>query len=176
MPDEDRIRQMVRRVVYRTLGLPQSSRPVAVRPLVTEADIQAAPLGGQLSIPQGALITPLARQMALERHVSLVETVNAEAAPAPSSAGAPRTGSSSASTDERIVAIGTDHGGYDLKEMLKGYLSELGYQVVRGGASSWTVPALVRVWRPTKCQVCAPLCATTRLRHLTVASTTMPTY
>ena len=136
MPDEDRIRQMVRRVVYRTLGLPQSSRPAAVRPLVTEADIQAVPLGGQLSIPQGALITPLARQMALERHVSLVETVNAETAPTPSSAGAPRTGSSSASTDERIVAIGTDHGGYDLKEMLKGYLSELGYQVVDCGTDS----------------------------------------
>ena len=69
--DEKTIRQMVRRVVYRTLGMTQISPPVPARPLVTEADVRAVPVGGQLSVPHGALITPLARQVALERGVTL---------------------------------------------------------------------------------------------------------
>jgi len=129
--DEGRIRQMVRRVVYRTLGLPQSSRPVAARPLVTEADVQTVPVGGQFSVPQGALITPLARQVALDRHVTLVETGSA---PTPSLVEESRT--VSAGADERTIAVGADHGGYELKEMLKGYLGELGYTVLDCGTDS----------------------------------------
>ena len=74
MPDENQIRQMVRRVVYRTLGLSQDARAVSSRPLVTEADVHAIPVGGQLSVPQGALVTPLAQQVAMERQVTLVGT------------------------------------------------------------------------------------------------------
>ena len=131
MPDEDQVRQMVRRVVYRTLGMPQSTQPVAARPLVTEADVQAVPVGGQFSVPQGALVTPLARQVALERHVILEE---AAAAPALSPVHAP--GTDPAPAGQYTVAIGADHGGYELKEMLKGYLDELDYGVVDCGTDS----------------------------------------
>lgn len=131
MLDEGQIRQMVRRVVYRTLGLPQSSRPGATRPLVTEEDVQAIPVGEQLSVPQGALITPLARQLALERHVTLVE---AGAIPSSSPAGPARA--DVAPEKQRTIAIGADHGGYELKEMLKGTLGELGYRVVDCGTDS----------------------------------------
>ena len=103
MPDEDQIRHKVRRVVYRTLGVPHSSRPGAVRSLVTEADVQAVPVGGQLSVPQGALVTPLARQVAMERHVSLVEK---GAVPAPSLAAVSRTAAA-----KQAVAVGADHEG-----------------------------------------------------------------
>lgn len=131
MLDESQVRQMVRRVVYRTLGLPQRSQPVAARPLVTEVDVQAVPVGGQISVPQGSLVTPLARQVALERHVNLVE---AGAAPALSLVDKPRT--NPAPAGQQTVAIGTDHGGYELKEMLRGYLGELGYSVVDCGTDS----------------------------------------
>jgi ribose 5-phosphate isomerase B len=144
--DEETVRQMVRRIVYRTLGLPQSSKPVTARPLVTERDVHDVPIGGQLSIPQEALITPLARQMALERKVILKQ------------ADAPGTDLPLAG--KKTVAIGTDHGGYQLKEMLKGYLTELGYAVVDCGTDStasvdytdfaFAVARLVaqgRVWR-----------------------------
>jgi ribose 5-phosphate isomerase B len=33
----------------------------------------------------------------------------------------------------KVVAIGSDHGGYDLKENLKGYLAELGFDVRDAG-------------------------------------------
>jgi ribulose-5-phosphate 4-epimerase/fuculose-1-phosphate aldolase len=79
--DEKTIRHMVRRVVYRTAGRLQGSQPETARYLVTEADVRAVPLGGQLSLPQGALVTPLARQVALERQVTLKK---AETAPTPS--------------------------------------------------------------------------------------------
>ena len=130
MPDEDRIRQMVRRVVYRTLGLPQSSQSVVARPLVTEADVHAVPVGGQFSIPPGALVTPLARQVALERHVTLVETEGRGR-----ETGLSR-GTDSSPAGQQIVAVGADHGGYELKEMLKDYLRELGYEVVDCGTDS----------------------------------------
>ncbi len=149
MPDENQIRQMVRRVVYRTLGMEPSGRPRAARPLVTEADVQAVPVGGQLSVPQGALVTPLARQVALDRRVTLSQT------PVP-----PNPHTPTPSPGQQTVAIGTDHGGYELKEMLKGYLGELGYEVVDCGTDSassvdypdfaFAVAQLVaqgRVWR-----------------------------
>ncbi len=127
MLDENHIRQMVRRVVYRTLGLPQSSRPVVARPLVTEADVQAVSVGGRLSVPHGALITPLARQVALERRVTLSHTP-----PLPRS----HTPTPSHPPGQQTIAIGADHGGYELKEMLKGYLGKLGYAVVDCGTDS----------------------------------------
>jgi len=126
--NEDQIRHKVRRVVYRTLGL-QVPRPVAVRPLVTEADVQAVPVGGQLSVPQEALVTPLARQVALERHVTLSQ-------PTSQSTNQPANQLASQPTDQQTVAIGADHGGYELKETLKGYLGELGYGVIDCGTDS----------------------------------------
>jgi len=53
----------------------------------------------------------------------LVET--ASAAPQGTSEGAPQT-----------VALGADHGGYLLKETLKGYLNEKGYRVIDCGTHS----------------------------------------
>ena len=37
---------------------------------------------------------------------------------------------------ETVVALGSDHGGYRLKETLKGYLAELGYTVADVGTDS----------------------------------------
>ena len=129
--DKEAVRQMVRRVVYRTLGMPQSSRPVTVRPLVTETDVRDVPTGGRLSVPQGALITPLARQIALERRVTLEQ---AGATPPLTPGSAPLSDPSRPS--QQTVAIAANHSGYELKEALKGHLSELGYAVVDCGTDS----------------------------------------
>ncbi len=47
-------------------------------------------------------------------------------------------GQSAAGTggNKGVVAIGTDHGGYELKENLKKYLQELGYAVIDCGTNS----------------------------------------
>jgi ribose 5-phosphate isomerase B len=131
VPEKERIQQMVRRVVYRTLGLEGRSKRAPARPLVTERDIDEVPYGGEFTIPEGALVTPLARQIAMDRRVTLVETgavtqpiMTEEKQPAQAVQGANQ------------VAIGADHGGYDLKVVLISYLSELGYTVVDCGTDS----------------------------------------
>ena len=42
----------------------------------------------------------------------------------------------SSSSDNKIVAVGADHGGFQLKETLKEHLSEQGYKVLDCGTSS----------------------------------------
>jgi len=128
MTDEERIREIVRRVVHRAVGKPLPPRSARGPALVTEPCIQDAPPGEEFVVPYGALVTPLARQAAMERKISLVEGGNR----APSG-GVHARGSETGARGARTVAIGADHGGYDLKEMLKARLQELGYEVLDCG-------------------------------------------
>ena len=130
MTDESKIREMVRRVVYRAVGRPPPSRSGGSH-LVTAADLSDVPVRGEFTVPDGALITPLARQVALERKLALVE--GGVAAQAPATGSRPLI---SEATDTRTVAMGADHGGYELKETLKRYLQELGYAIVDCGTDS----------------------------------------
>ncbi|MGH2621749.1 MAG: ribose 5-phosphate isomerase B [Anaerolineales bacterium] len=116
MSAEDQVRRIVRRVVYRTLG--RSPRSPA-RPLIAEREVQAVSPGGTLNLPEGALVTPLARQLAFERRVSIQA--------------ADRRLDSKRS---RAVALGADHGGYKLKETLLRSLAEWGYEVFDCGTQN----------------------------------------
>jgi ribose 5-phosphate isomerase B len=139
---EDQVRAMVRKVVLRTLGtdgLVDSSRDgrsqasiKAPRATVTEADILNAPAGGIVSVPPRAVITPLARETAMERQISLVQEPEVPTRlPGQRPSGGAQVASSS-----RIVALGADHGGYAMKEDLKAYVTGLGYQVSDCGTNS----------------------------------------
>ena len=128
--DREAIQKIVRRVVYRTLGIPAGSPRLTRRPLVTEEDVRAAKTGGQLSISARALVTPLARQLALDKKVTLTERVGGEARSDEAHA------ELGASAGDQVVAIGADHGGFELKQVLKEYLGELGYAVIDCGTSS----------------------------------------
>jgi ribose 5-phosphate isomerase B len=44
--------------------------------------------------------------------------------------------SAAPAAEKKTVAIGTDHGGVDLKEILKNYLAELGYAVIDCGTNT----------------------------------------
>ena len=85
-----------------------------------EATVREVAAGATLTVPRGALVTPLARQAALDRRITLQEE------------GAPAAGESKTPVQQRI-AIGADHGGYALKEALKPHLQTLGYEVVDCG-------------------------------------------
>lgn len=83
-----------------------------VKELITVADV---PASGDLTVATGTIVTPSARDLAKDRGVRIVE-VPAEqivivAAPA------------------KTVAVGADHGGFQLKERLKGIFLELGLRV-----------------------------------------------
>jgi ribose 5-phosphate isomerase B len=77
------------------------------------------------------MVTPLARQVAMERQVTLVEE-GMHSTSGPSKM--PRTDSQAGG--QNVVAIGADHGGYALKEDLKAYVGQLGYNVVDCGTDS----------------------------------------
>ena len=82
----------------------------------------------EVRVPAGAIVTPLAREQAMARGVRIVTEDMAKSQPAqigslPSS----ETSSAIGSSPERTVAIGSDHGGFELKEDLVAYLKDLGY-------------------------------------------------
>ncbi len=99
--------------------------------LVTELDIKDLPHGSEFKIPPGFLVTPLARQTAMERRITMLKGQLA-ASPAKVAIPTPTPGGGG----EKKVAIGADHGGYVLKESLKLYLGELGYGVIDCGTNS----------------------------------------
>lgn len=135
MADEGKIRQMVRRIVYRTVGLERKIPVKPSRKLINELDIRDLPFGGEFIVPKGALITPLARQAAMDRYVTLIEQSNrttpnlAYSDPVAGTQNPVPSGS-------RAIAIGADHGGYELKLELKAYVGDLGYEVVDCGTDS----------------------------------------
>lgn len=137
---EDEIRKLVRKTLEQAMGSNKAGAttkrdlPPSGRRLVTEADLQDAAIGGQVTLPAGALITPLARDLARERKLTLVQEDQAGSgspvAVAPQSQPQPVVGA------EKTVALGADHGGFAMKEDLKKYLQELGYGVLDCGTSS----------------------------------------
>jgi ribose 5-phosphate isomerase B len=104
-----------------------------MKPLITAADLEGVPENSELPVTAETIITPLAREEAERRGIRfrIVSAREPEVAAA-ASAG------SDASTEKsaHVVAIGADHGGFDLKEQLKTYLREWGYQVLDLGTDS----------------------------------------
>jgi ribose 5-phosphate isomerase B len=144
-PSDAEIREMVRRILVRMsepssaaqAGAAAETKPTSAATaapkrgatkLVDEAAVRGLAAGSTLTLAAGALVTPLARQAALDRGITLQE---------PNTTPAPRMAErESRMPPQRRVAIGADHGGYALKEALKPHLGSLGYEVVDCGTHS----------------------------------------
>jgi ribose 5-phosphate isomerase B len=83
-----------------------------MRPVFTESDI---PLGGELRVPAGSILTPSALDLVKSRGIKLVELKKGESLPPASAA--------------ETVAIGSDHGGFEMKQKLLPMFEELGLAV-----------------------------------------------
>jgi ribose 5-phosphate isomerase B len=92
------------------------------RTVITEEDVRVAPAGATVRIDDKAIVTPLASDLIRERHIQ-VERV-------------PAATTSKSDVRRRRVAIGADHGGYEMKEALKTLLDELGCGYQDFGTSS----------------------------------------
>lgn len=126
---EQQVRQLVRRVVYRTLGLEQPPSVGTRRELIDERAMAQLEGGSQYKLPPDALVTPLARQLALDRGIRLREGDMPSAARGRGGAGTGQPG-------ERVIALGADHGGYQMKQSLKASLQRWGYPVLDCGTDS----------------------------------------
>jgi ribose 5-phosphate isomerase B len=98
---------------------PEYTRDESSKMVITETDMHGLEEGARLRIAEGARLTPLAADIVRERRIELVRRT-------------PRRGSKKTKT----VAVGADHGGYQMKEELKGLLAELGQQVRDYGTNS----------------------------------------
>jgi len=90
------------------------------RHVVTVEDVRAVASGGELLVPLGGVLTDLAREEAARRNIRI------RFADSPSPGPVPR----------RVVALGSDHAGFELKQSLKRHLEEWGYDVHDLGTDS----------------------------------------
>lgn len=105
-----------------------------MKKLISEQNIIETARKGikQLVFDPGTIITAAARDRARQLEVNLVEKKNDQRkVTPPAGAVGPRS-----STQQNIVAIGSDHGGFGLKEQLKPFVESLGYKVVDLGTYS----------------------------------------
>lgn len=93
------------------------------RNVLTVRDLETTAAGGEIVVPHGTIVTPLAREEAEARGISIQFEE-------------PKASGGSVAPSSRVVAIGADHGGYDLKEQLKEYLRDWRYTVLDLGTSS----------------------------------------
>ncbi len=96
------------------------------RNVLAARDLEDVADGGEVTIAPDTLVTPLAREEAERRRISL-RIVAPAAGP---------SGPGSAANHGRVVALGADHGGYELKEQLRNYLRDWGYTVLDLGTST----------------------------------------
>jgi ribose 5-phosphate isomerase B len=94
-------------------------RDESAKALITEDDLRGLEAGAKLRISENARFTPLARDIIGDKGIVLVKKQPRRAA-----------------TKLRTIAVGCDHGGFEFKEKLKGFLAELGLNVRDFGTNS----------------------------------------
>jgi ribose 5-phosphate isomerase B len=120
--DRDEISAMVREALRQRIGgeapVADSGLPVvdeSAKDVITEADLRDihadVRAGAVFIIREDAIITPAARDLIRERGVEIRYRARRSATDA-----------------RRLIAVGADHGGYEMKERLKKFLDELGYR------------------------------------------------
>ena len=136
----DRVRALVRDVLSkavtaepeRTSSAAPSPAPSAAPPpsgnitrdesaklVITEDDVRGLERGAVLRISESARLTPLAADIVNDLGIEIVRRI-------------PRSGLK----QKKTVAVGSDHGGYPMKEELKSLLTELGHRVHDFGTNS----------------------------------------
>lgn len=83
-----------------------------MRSVITAQDI---PLCGELRVALGTIVTPSARDLARERGIAIREVKPEEL--------------NGIAPPEKTIAVGADHGGFEMKEALKPVLASLGFTV-----------------------------------------------
>jgi ribose 5-phosphate isomerase B len=119
---------MVREALDRQIGGERAAPPPTPEPenvideslkkVITETDIRSLPEGATLQIHENAIMTPSASDLIRERSIKV------------------KMRSLRAGDGKRIIALGADHGGFEMKESLKKLLAELGYAARDFGAFS----------------------------------------
>ena len=95
------------------------TRDESSKSVITEDDVRGLDRGAVLRIAEGARMTPLAADIIREKQIEIV-----------------RRSSRRGSKASKLIAVGADHGGFQMKEELKSYLIELGHRIHDFGTNS----------------------------------------
>jgi ribose 5-phosphate isomerase B len=108
--------------------------------LITEQDILEASKRGArfVSVETGTIITPSARDAAMRLRVEFVQSAASRSA---SDSSLPSVtmfepADKRSPNSSTLIALGSDHGGFQMKEQLRAYLLDLGYRVADVGTNS----------------------------------------
>jgi ribose 5-phosphate isomerase B len=88
---------------------PRRSASPRRREVVTAGELAGVADGGSITVPDGAVVTPLAREEADRRGIRLTAGLNG---------------------GQRLVAVGCDHGGFALKDDVMAAVRDLGHRVL----------------------------------------------
>ena len=94
-------------------------RDESSKTLITEDDLRGLEPGSKLRVAENVRFTSLAQDIINDRQIELVKKQQRKS-----------------TAKVRSVAVGADHGGFKLKEQLKGFLGDLGLQVRDFGTES----------------------------------------
>jgi ribose 5-phosphate isomerase B len=94
-------------------------RDESSKSLITEDDLRGLDKGARVRVSESAKFTPLAHDIVADKKLVLVKKT-----------------SRVEGLKVRSVAVGSDHGGFEMKERLKRFLEELGLQVRDFGTNS----------------------------------------
>ena len=143
MSTRDRVRMMVREVLASVPSEPESAvepeykpehvivnsikekrekeydRDESAKSLITEDDLRGLENGARVRVGANTKFTPLAADIVSEKAIELIKKQPREAGVVIGS-----------------IAIGADHGGFEMKEQLKSFLSDLGIQIRDFGTNS----------------------------------------
>ncbi len=90
------------------------------RRFITGQDVQTLPEGAMLDVPEGTIVTDIAREWIQKKRIRVV----------------PERASGSPAPEKARVAVGSDHAGFDMKEEVKRLLSEQGISFIDFGTDS----------------------------------------
>ncbi len=90
------------------------------RHVITVEDVRAVASGGELLVPVDGVLTDWAREEVARRNIRIRFADSPSPGPLP----------------KRVVALGSDHAGFELKQFLKRHLEEWGYEVRDLGTDS----------------------------------------
>lgn len=94
-------------------------RDESAKNLITEDDLRGLNFGARMRVAENAKYTPLAADLIREKQIELVVK-----------------SSRNAVSKIKSIAVGADHGGFPVKEQLKDFLGNLGFQVRDFGTDS----------------------------------------